>query len=66
MDKVCGPDYEAEYHRMIEMNTRLHEEKEKLMVKIDHLEAELIRLRAQVDIVYLIFGGGNRCADKEG
>ena len=60
MDKVCMPDYEAEYNRMLEMNARLHDEKEQLMMKFECVEAELIRLRAQMDIVYLIFGGGNR------
>ena len=60
MDKPSSLNYEAEYNRMLEMNTRLHDENEQLRMQFECLEAELIRLRAQMDIVYLIFRGGNR------
>lgn len=53
-------DYEAEYHKLLE-------ETQVLMDKLDYVIHEnkmkdeaLTRMRAQLDIVYLIFGGGNR------
>ena len=52
-------DYEAECDRLLR-------QQEKLMAEIDHLrtelkciESECFRMRAQLDIVHLIFGGRN-------
>ncbi len=54
---VCAPDYEKmfkehnkEHESIYKENSRLREEKEAL-------EAEFLRMRAQLDMVYLIFGG---------
>ncbi len=43
-------DYEAEYHELIHKHSELY---------ADHqaMEVEFARMRAQLDIVYLIFGG---------
>jgi cell division septum initiation protein DivIVA len=56
-EKTADLDYKAEYHKLIE-------EKEVLLAKMDFLRSELnsaetalATLRAQMDIVYLIFGG---------
>ena len=49
-------DYKAEYER-------LKAENEKLKEEIDwyrDIDFEMKRMRAQLDIVYLIFGGANR------
>ena len=49
-DKLCArPDYEAMYEKLSEEYARL---------KRDHeaMETEFERMRAQLDIVYLIFG----------
>lgn len=56
-EKTVSPDYEAMYYKQLE-------EREALLAKMDFmrsekesLETEVVRLRAQMDIVYLIFGG---------
>lgn len=56
-EKTASINYEAEYCKLIE-------DREVLMAKMDFLrseknslEIEFAKLRAQMDIVYLIFGG---------
>lgn len=55
---TCGPNYEAMYNRLNEEHKRLCAEHEELRKDRDALETEFIRMRAQLDIVYLIFGKG--------
>lgn len=73
-EKYVMPDYEAEYKRLTEENMKLFDEAERAKIiaedlrrKIsdmefahDSMETEFARMRAQLDIVYLIFGGHNR------
>ncbi|MBQ9733947.1 MAG: hypothetical protein IJV74_06910 [Clostridia bacterium] len=53
----CRLDYEAEYNKLREENACLKHELEGLKTYCEMREDELSRLRAQLDIVYLIFGG---------
>ena len=46
-------DYKAEYERLKAENRKLHEEIEWLRTN----DLEMKKMRAQLDIVYLIFGG---------
>lgn len=55
-NKTCGMDYESGYHRMCELNHKLECEFQELKYKHDAMESEFARMRAQLDIVYLIFG----------
>ena len=48
-------NYEAEFERMRELYHKTLAELE----YYKNMEAELFRLRAQMDVVYLIFGGRN-------
>lgn len=48
-------DYKAEYERLKAENRKLHEEIEWLRTN----DLEMKKMRAQLDIVYLIFGGKN-------
>ena len=52
----CDLDYKAEYHRLLKANQELCKEND--YIKADHaaMETEFVRMRAQLDIVYLIFG----------
>lgn len=52
----CSLNYEAEYHRLLKANQELCKENE--YIKADHaaMETEFVRMSAQLDIVYLIFG----------
>lgn len=43
-------DYEAEYHKLLDKHNLLYAD-------FQAMESELIRLRAQMDVVCLIFGG---------
>ena len=65
MDSVqCArPDWEAECKRLTDENQRLRDFNEQLKMKLSdveckrsHMESEIFKLRAQLDIVYLIFG----------
>lgn len=49
-------DYEAELHRMYELNEKLRCELECVKADYKSMETEFVRMRAQLDIVYLIFG----------
>lgn len=44
-------------HKLSEKCNSLAEENNKLKKDLEAIETEFIRLRAQMDIVYLIFGG---------
>ena len=55
--KCCVPDYEAEYRRMCDTCDKLMAENDYLRKDKDAMETEFVRMRAQLDIVYLIFGG---------
>ena len=46
----CSVDYEAEYKSLIEKFNELYSDHQSM-------ETEFVRMRAQLDIVYLIFGG---------
>lgn len=61
-NKTCenSLDYEKEYETMREKNTALLMELADIKELHRSMEAEFIRLRAQMDVVHLIFGGGNR------
>lgn len=50
-------NYEAEYYRLLEERECLMAKMEFLRSEKESLESEFIRLRAQMDVVYLIFGG---------
>ena len=49
-------DYKAEYERLKAENEKLKEE----INWYRDIDFEMKRMRAQLDIVYLIFGGANR------
>lgn len=49
-------DYKAEFHRMCELNEKLRCELECVKADYKSMETEFVRMRAQLDIVYLIFG----------
>lgn len=53
----CRPDYEAEYHKAMELNAKLTAELEYVKKDYEAMEIEFGRMRAQLDIVHLIFGG---------
>ena len=50
-------NYEAEYHRMCEEHKKLCADYAEMKRDYESMETEFIRMRAQLDIVYLIFGG---------
>jgi hypothetical protein len=50
-------DYKAEYNRLLESHKKLCAEYSDLLDNHKSLESEFCRLRAQMDVVYLIFGG---------
>ena len=56
-EKTRGLNYEAEYEKMRALNNQLAEENTVLRGDLDTLETEIYKLRAQMDVVYLIFGG---------
>ena len=49
-------DYEAEYHRMVELNSKLKGENQEYRARCQLLEEEAKILRNQMEVVYLIFG----------
>ena len=57
-ERICAPNYEAMYNSLIEEHKRLCADHADLRKDRDALETEFIRMRAQLDIVYLIFGKG--------
>ena len=56
-EKCCSLNYEAEYRRMCDLCEKLRCENDYLRKDKDAMETEFVRMRAQLDIVYLIFGG---------
>lgn len=53
---ACDLDYEAEYNKMLEKYKQLYEKHSSLKHKFSALENTCAKLKAQVEIVYLIFG----------
>ena len=57
MDELTArPDYEAMYKRLEEEHKRLCDKHAELESYYRGMETEFGRIRAQLDIVYLIFG----------
>ena len=50
-------DYEALYHRELDTNSALREKMLASEVKLREAYSELEKLRAQMEVVHLIFGG---------
>lgn len=59
MEKLntCDLDYKTEHHKLMEDREILMAKMEFLRSEKESLETECVRLRAQMDVVYLIFGG---------
>ena len=57
---AARPDYESMHIELEKMYCELQDEKEKLYHTCGCLERENEKLRAQLEIVHLIFGGNNR------
>lgn len=53
---TAGLNYEAEYNRLLDEHKRLRGDYAYLKREHESLETEFVRMRAQLDIVYLIFG----------
>ena len=53
---TAGLNYEAEYNRLLDEHKRLCGDYARLKREHESLETEFVRMRAQLDIVYLIFG----------
>ena len=56
-EKSCSLDYVSEYEKMRDLNEKLNYEIKELKAQFNSMESEFERMRAQLDIVYLIFGG---------
>jgi uncharacterized coiled-coil DUF342 family protein len=56
-ERTADLDYRAEYHRLMEEREALLAKMDFLRSERDSLATEFIRLRAQMDVVQLIFGG---------
>lgn len=54
-NKCIGIDYEAQCKTLSDENMKLKEE----IAYLRNMENEFARMRAQLDIVYMIFGGRN-------
>ena len=52
-------DYEAEYNRLLRERDKMMAENDYLRTELKSMESECYRMRAQLDIVHLIFGGRN-------
>lgn len=63
-DKCVTPcadlNYEEEWKRKCAELAKAREEADWLRAELKSMDAEFARMRAQLDIVYLIFGGKNR------
>lgn len=57
LEACCDLNYKAEYGRLLKANQELCKELECLKKDYESMETEFVRMRAQLDIVYLIFGG---------
>lgn len=58
-EKCVMPDWESEYHRQLELNQKMSCEIRDMKNYFQGLEQQSAIMRAQLDIVYLIFGGRN-------
>ena len=58
-EKTCSLNYEAEYERLRQLCDKQRCELRELDERYRSMESEFVRMRAQLDIVYLIFG--KRC-----
>lgn len=56
-DKTSGPNYEAMYNNVCEDYMSLQMRHNDLLEKQEAMEMELVKLRAQMEVVNLIFGG---------
>ena len=54
--KTASPNYEAMYEKLQEEHKKLCAEYAAVKAECKSLESEFARMRAQLDIVYLIFG----------
>ena len=61
MEEKCTAslDYEAECDRLLRERDKMMAENDYLRTELKSMESECFRMRAQLDIVYLIFGGRN-------
>ena len=57
LKRTASLDYEAEYEKLLEAHKRLCADYAELKHDHESMETEFVRMRAQLDIVYLIFGG---------
>ena len=57
--KCVMPDWESEYHAACELNKRMSNEIQDMKGYFERQEREHAMMQAQLDIVYLIFGGKN-------
>ena len=59
-DKMAASlNYEAECDRLLRERDKMMAENDYLRTELKSMESECYRMRAQLDIVYLIFGGRN-------
>ena len=56
---VASLNYEAECDRLLRERDKMMAENDYLRTELKSMESECYRMRAQLDIVYLIFGGRN-------
>lgn len=57
--ETCSLNYEAECDRLLRERDKIMAENDYLRTELKNMESECFRMRAQLDIVYLIFGGRN-------
>lgn len=57
--KCVMPDWESEYHAACELNKRMSNEIQDMKNYFEAMERNNAIMKAQLDIVYLIFGGRN-------
>lgn len=50
-------DYKSEWRKLLDENEKLHNEVDYLRAALKNTEADAARMKAQLDIVRLIFGG---------
>ena len=55
-EKSCSLDYVSEYKKMRDLNEKLNYEIKELKAQLNSMKSEFAQMRAQLDIVYLIFG----------
>lgn len=58
-NKCVMTDWESEYHRMCEENQKMSMEIQDMQNYFGAMERNNAIMKAQLDIVYLIFGGRN-------